>query len=87
MNDDEFEQRLKALSTSDSKCKESNSDQRLQRALERAKRDTAYKEGLGFITAIVWVLVSGLGLHIFNGVRKRTQHTHQENDQRIHHDT
>lgn len=89
MNDKEFEQRLKALSArdSDSESTDSSSDQRLQRALERAKRDTAYKEGLGFITAIVWVLISGLGLHIYNGVRKRTNKTHQKNDQRMNNDT
>ncbi|MFT6421393.1 MAG: hypothetical protein ACJA2K_000105 [Thalassolituus sp.] len=75
MQDDDFEQRLKALSATSGKQSDAHSDERLQRALARAKRDTAYKEGLGFITAIVWVLISGLGLHLYNGVRKRTQNT------------
>lgn len=82
MNEEEFEQRLKALSTHDSEKADSGSDSglRLERALARAKRDTAYKEGLGFISAFLWVLIAGLGLHIYQGVRQRTQKEKPQDD-------
>ena len=70
MSQDDFEQRLKAFAQ-----REANEhpapppEQGLDKALQRAQRDTAYKEGLGFLTAILWVFISGLGLNLYRAVK------------------
>ncbi|WP_300427517.1 hypothetical protein [uncultured Thalassolituus sp.] len=78
MNEDDFEQRLKAFAKDEARQSQvAKPPADLSRALERARRETAYKEGLGFVTAIVWVLVAGLGLHLYRAVKTTGRQTTQ----------
>ena len=70
MSQDDFEQRLKVFAQREANEHPAPPPKRgLDKALKRAQRDTAYKEGLGFLTAILWVFISGLGLNLYRAVK------------------
>lgn len=67
--EDALEHQLKALARSEIKSVKRR--HRIRRALEAARRQTAAREGLGFVTALIWVLFAGLGTRLITATRAR----------------
>ncbi len=67
-SDEELEQALRKLAQNELETELTPSQ--VHTAVNKAHEAVAYREGLGFLTALLWVLVAGFGVKMWGQIQR-----------------